>query len=109
MLAFIISVAAGYGARFGRESIEGMIENVLLDKVDISKEDSLALSYALCMLVAAFVISIAGSGVPVVVVLLGGLLGLFAKEIVAAIKKQIDGRKTETPAAAPEPETDDTP
>ncbi|MEL6608643.1 MAG: hypothetical protein AAFO93_07010 [Pseudomonadota bacterium] len=89
MLAFIISVAAGYAARFAREPIEGVIENILLDKVDISTEDSLALSYALCMLLASFFISVSGSGVPVVTVLLGGLLGLFAKELYTAVRKQV--------------------
>ncbi|MEM9853964.1 MAG: hypothetical protein AAF841_05860 [Pseudomonadota bacterium] len=89
MLAFIISIIGGMAARFAREPIEGFIEKILLDKVDIGKDESLALSYALCMLLAALVITLSGSGVPVFAVLLGGILGLFAKEIYSAIKSQV--------------------
>ncbi len=107
MLAFIIAVAAGFGARYVRAPIEKFVETVLLDKINISKEDSMALSYAICLLAAAILISLSGSKVPVFVVLLGGILGLFAKELYTAIKKAVEGRKAEpTPEPTPEPALD---
>ncbi|MGR3466884.1 MAG: hypothetical protein ACU0CI_03325 [Shimia sp.] len=89
MLAFLISIAAGYLARFARATIEEMLEKLLLDKVDIAKDDSLALSYALCMLGAAVIFAILGTQIPAVAVLLGGLIGLFGNEIYAAVMQQV--------------------
>ncbi|MGR3491820.1 MAG: hypothetical protein ACU0DW_07150 [Shimia sp.] len=89
MLAFLISIAAGYLARYARATIEELLEKLLLDKVDIAKDDSLALSYALCLLGASVVFAILGAEIPAVAVLLGGLLGLFGNEIYAAVMKQV--------------------
>ncbi|MEM1233012.1 MAG: hypothetical protein AAGH70_02705 [Pseudomonadota bacterium] len=89
MLAFIIALAAGFVSRMVKEPLVGGLESVLMDKIDISTEEALAMSYALCMLIAGVVIALSGSGVSAFVVLLGGLIGLFATEIYAAIRKAI--------------------
>ncbi|MEO0677600.1 MAG: hypothetical protein AAFR53_04730 [Pseudomonadota bacterium] len=89
MLAFILAVVAGYGARFLKEPLVGSLEKVLLDKVDIRTEDALALSYALCLVGVTLIVVISGSSVSGFVLAVGGLIGLFGKEIVDAIRKQI--------------------
>jgi len=89
MLAFVLAIAAGYGSRFVQEPLVGAIEKVLLDKIDIRTEDALAASYAICLLGASLIIVLSGSNVSAFVVLLGGLIGLFGKELTTAIRKQI--------------------
>ncbi|MEM1374433.1 MAG: hypothetical protein AAGF78_08650 [Pseudomonadota bacterium] len=89
MLAFIIAAAAGFVSRVVKERLVSALESVLMDKIDISTEEALALSYALCMLVAGVVIALAGSSISAFVLLLGGLIGLFAMQIYAAIRKAI--------------------
>ncbi|MEM9349391.1 MAG: hypothetical protein AAGA47_03950 [Pseudomonadota bacterium] len=89
MLAFILAVAAGFASRFVQEPLVGALEKVLLDKVDIKTEDTLALSYALCLVAVTLIVVLSGDGVSGFVLAVGGLIGLFGKEIVDAIRKQI--------------------
>ena len=89
MLAFILAVIGGFASRFVQEPLVGSLEKVLLDKIDIKTEDALALSYAVCLLLVALIVLLVGSSVPAFALLLGGLLGLFGTEIVAAIRKQV--------------------
>ncbi|MEM1235859.1 MAG: hypothetical protein AAGI10_02735 [Pseudomonadota bacterium] len=89
MLAFILAIVAGFASRFVQAPLMGSLEKILLDRIDIRPEDSLALSYGLCLLLVALIVLFSGSSVSAFALLLGGLLGLFGNEIVAAIRKQI--------------------
>ncbi|MEL6548700.1 MAG: hypothetical protein AAFQ54_00490 [Pseudomonadota bacterium] len=89
MLAFILAIAAGFASRLVQEPLVGALEKVLLDKIDIKTEDALALSYAVCLLVVGILVALSASTVSAFAILLGGLLGLFGTEIVAAIRKAI--------------------
>ncbi|MEL6916012.1 MAG: hypothetical protein AAFP13_16070 [Pseudomonadota bacterium] len=87
MLAFVLAIAAGFACRYVEEPLVGALEKVLLDKIDIKKEDALALSYAVCLLIVGVLVALSSAEVSAFAILLGGLLGLFGTEIVAAIRK----------------------
>lgn len=89
MLAFILAIATGFASRIVQEPLVGAIEKVLMDKIDIRTEEALALSYALSLFLLALVLLLIGNGDPGAAILLGGLLGLFATQIIAAIRKAV--------------------
>ncbi|MGR3436868.1 MAG: hypothetical protein ACU0CO_18595 [Shimia sp.] len=89
MLAFIISVAAGFAARHAREPIEAALEGILLHEVAIAEDEALALSVILCLLAACILFALAGSNISPFATVLGGGLGFFAPQIVAAVKARV--------------------
>lgn len=89
MLAFLLAIGAGFVSRIVQEPLVGALEKLLMEKIDIRSEDSLALSYALSLLILTLVLLLIGYGDPGAAILLGGLLGLFATQIIAAIRKAV--------------------
>ncbi|MCH2077320.1 MAG: hypothetical protein MK180_10620 [Rhodobacteraceae bacterium] len=89
MLAFLLAIGAGFASRIVQEPLVGALEKVLIDKIDIRTEEALALSYALSLFLLTLVLLLIGYGDPGAAILLGGLIGLFATQIIGAIRKAI--------------------
>ena len=88
--AFLIAAIAGFAAPHLQERIEKGVESLLLDKIDFAPNQGLALSFIACMLVAAILIQLSGAAAPPFVVILGGAVGFFGKQIYALIMQQVN-------------------
>ena len=88
--AFLLSIAAGYASPFARPFIEQTIEKVLLDKVDFEETQALTLSFIVCMLAASILIVLFQVNAAPFLVIFGGAIGFFGKQIAGVVMTQVN-------------------
>jgi len=81
MIAFILGIAAGYAAPHAEVPLKRALAAVMLAETSISEAEARLASFAVCLLGAAVLGSVFGSGSGVALAL-GALLGVFAPRLI---------------------------
>ena len=87
--AVFLAVLAGRISTMAVPTVERWLDGLFLARMELLPTQSLALSFVVCLLGATILAMILSLETPAFVVLLGGGIGLFGKQIFHAVKGRV--------------------
>ncbi len=92
-MSFILAVIAGFVTPMVEGTISGVLQKAQTDDIQIEDGEYRALTFAILLLGVAILANITGATTNAVTLLVGGILGLFAMRIIAAVKNMASKKK----------------
>ncbi len=100
-MSFILAIIAGFVTPMVEGTVSGFLQKLQTKDIQIEAGENRALTFAILLLGVAVLANITGVSANAFWLLIGGILGLFAMRIIAAVKGMASKKKTDdAPAEA---------